>query len=223
MQNAKKAAFGKRMQYYLAKSYANQLAIGEPYDNLKPIILLTITSFELSKNPNYLSHHLVRERTTGEHLFTDFEFIIVELPKFKKKNNELVSLADQWAYFLKNAKDWEVPPPEAQLPPIAHALHVLEKMRWTKPELDLYLEMGVRIRDELGGQETSFKDGLNQGISIGITQGVTQGIDLGIPEGENRKAYAAAHLMLADGEPVEKIARYTGLTVAQIETIDLIT
>jgi predicted transposase YdaD len=38
-------------------------------------------------------------------------------------------------------------------------------------------------------------------------------------EGETAKALAIAESMIADHEPIEKIMRYTGLTRAEIETL----
>ena len=41
----------------------------------------------------------------------------------------------------------------------------------------------------------------------------------GIAEGETQKAFSIAKNMIADGEPVQKITRYTGLTRDEIAEI----
>jgi len=45
---------------------------------------------------------------------------------------------------------------------------------------------------------------------------VTLQIGLDLAEGEHNKAIAIAREMLADGEPLEKIVKYTGLTPEQL-------
>jgi predicted transposase/invertase (TIGR01784 family) len=45
--------------------------------------------------------------------------------------------------------------------------------------------------------------------------------DRGMQTGEQRKAFAIARNMTAEGEPVEKIARYTGLTREEVENLDV--
>jgi predicted transposase/invertase (TIGR01784 family) len=43
--------------------------------------------------------------------------------------------------------------------------------------------------------------------------------DRGEQRGEQRKAFAMARNMIAEGEPVEKITRYTGLTREEVESL----
>lgn len=47
------------------------------------------------------------------------------------------------------------------------------------------------------------------------------GIEIGLEQGNNKKARETAAIMLAEGEPLDKIARYTGLSTEEIGTIQL--
>ena len=64
--------------------------------------------------------------------------------------------------------------------------------------------------------ETEARTILNQGISQGIKQGISQGIKQGVNETKKKTAL----IMLQDGElPIEKIAKYTGLEIAEVEQL----
>ena len=41
--------------------------------------------------------------------------------------------------------------------------------------------------------------------------------DNGEANGEKKKALAMARIMIAEGEPIDKIARYTGLPIEEVE------
>ncbi len=72
----------------------------------------------------------------------------------------------------------------------------------------------VEVGDMMRGAmiETSARRILNQGISQGISQGINQGIN------ETKKETALR--MLQDGElSIDKIAKYSGLEVAEVEQL----
>ena len=79
MQVARGKGFEKRAMYYAAKAYANQLDIGEKYDQLKAIIFLAITDFVMFPDkPKYKSDHVVLDKETYEHDLKDFSFTFLE-------------------------------------------------------------------------------------------------------------------------------------------------
>ena len=64
--------------------------------------------------------------------------------------------------------------------------------------------------------ETEARTILNQGIKQGISQGISQGIKQGVNETKKNTAI----IMLQDRElSIEKIAKYTGLEVAEVEQL----
>ena len=69
--------------------------------------------FASLNNDNYLSRRLLLDAETYGSHSQDFEFCLIELPKFAKGANELQSTADKWMFFLrylglKEAKDPEL-------------------------------------------------------------------------------------------------------------------
>lgn len=69
------------------------------------------------------------------------------------------------------------------------------------------------------GIEKGMAQGMAQGIEKGMAQGMAQGIEKGKAEAEHQKNIEFAKLMLSDGDSTEKIRKYTGLTVEEIDAI----
>ena len=67
---------------------------------------------------------------------------------------------------------------------------------------------------ELRGEQR----GQKQGIEIGQKQGIEIGAELERAKAEQEKREMAIE-MLADGEPLEKIARYSKLSIAEIQEL----
>ena len=57
------------------------------------------------------------------------------------------------------------------------------------------------------------------GRQEGLREGRQEGLREGLREGRQAREVEIARSMIADGEPVEKIMRYTGLTQAEINTL----
>lgn len=106
MQVAEGDGFIKRAQYYAAKAYSSQLKVAEKYHILKEIIFLAITNFIMfPEKKEFKSDHVILDKVTNEHGLKDFSFTFLELPKFKKRKEELGSIIDRWCYFFKHAEE----------------------------------------------------------------------------------------------------------------------
>ena len=112
MQVLNVVSFAKRVIYNAAKTYSTQLARGEGYFKLKPVIALTITDFEMFDNDREVISHFVfkEKKRLFDYVDTEIELIFIELPKFNKQLDELETLTDKWVYFMKNAPSLEVVP-----------------------------------------------------------------------------------------------------------------
>ncbi|MCQ2194319.1 MAG: hypothetical protein MJZ28_05130, partial [Paludibacteraceae bacterium] len=53
----------------------------------------------------------------------------------------------------------------------------------------------------------------------GREEGLKEGREEGLKEGLEEKSFETARLMLQDGESIDKIIRYTGLTKEQVESL----
>ena len=72
--------------------------------------------------------------------------------------------------------------------------------------------------------ETQFSAGVERGLaegkSLGLAEGEARGKSLGLAEGSRQKALETARNLLVIGLSIENIAKATGLTVEEVETLN---
>ena len=94
---------------------------------------------------------------TKKNELKDINFIFIELPKFRKELNDCKTLTDKWIYFIKNAENLEVIPPDVIDEGLKEAYSESDKHNWTKDELDSYDYFLMREQDERGRVELAEK------------------------------------------------------------------
>ena len=191
MQVAEVDGFDKRVLYYASKSYSSQIDRGDLYEKLNPTFFIGILDFEVTQNKDYLTRHKIIDIETGENFITDIEFNFIELPKFNKKETELMTVIDQWVYFIKNAEDLEVIPESVKDEGLKSAYEDADKHNWTKEELDAYDYALMREQDDRG--RMSFA--------------------------QRKIQTAIAKKFLFSGNSVEIVAENTGLTIEQVRRL----
>lgn len=159
MQIAEVDGFDKRVLYYASKSYSAQIERGDEYEKLSPIYFIGILDFEVTQNNSYISRHKIIDIETNENYIKDIEFNFIELPKFTKKENELVSIIDQWVYFIKNAENLSLIPENIEDTGLKFAYQDANKHNWTKEELEAYDYILMREQDDKGKLSLAFKKG----------------------------------------------------------------
>ncbi len=63
-------------------------------------------------------------------------------------------------------------------------------------------------------------EGVKEGVEKGMEEGLEKGIEKGISKGLREGKLQVARSMLADGMPLEKIAKYSGLSKKEIQQLD---
>jgi len=192
--------FPERMQYYCAKGLANQLH-GEKkiYNQLMPVVIVGVVDFDLFENySGYLSNHSITCMQDNKIYFNHLSFCLVELKKFHKKENELINDIDRWIFFIKNAEGYVKKPAVVAKDnqAIIDAFDIVDKANWDTEDLIAY-EKSV---DEQRVRASE--------VATGIAKGREQG--------RYERSLEVASNMLADGENITKIARFTGLTIDTI-------
>jgi predicted transposase/invertase (TIGR01784 family) len=133
--------YEKRILYYLCKLHQQQLHEGRDYVELKPTISIS-----------FLNHVLFREVASARLCFRlleeshhfplteDMEVHVLELPKFTKAADELVSERDVWLYFLRHAEmmDLDTLPAALRQPVTVRALEELKMLTQTDLERERY-------------------------------------------------------------------------------------
>jgi predicted transposase/invertase (TIGR01784 family) len=199
MQLSQVIAFDKRIQYYVSKEYSSQIEKGDDYSKLTPVVLVGILEFDYFEGNNYLTRHLILNMETKKNELKDINFNFIELPKFGKELNECKTLTDKWIYFIKNAENLDVVPPDVNDEGLKEAYSESDKHNWTKDELDSYDYFLMREQDERGRVEFAEEQAEKRA--------------------EKRSAIKTAKEMKKDGFAIEKIVKYTGLSIEEIEQL----
>ena len=157
MQLSEVVSFDKRIQYYVSKEYSSQIEKGDDYSKLTPVVLVGVLEFDYFKGNSYLTRHVILNVETLENELKDISFNFIELPKFTKDLNECQTLTDKWIYFIKNAENLEVIPPDVNDEGLKEAYTESDKHNWTKDELASYDYFLMREQDERGRIELAEK------------------------------------------------------------------
>lgn len=211
MQVAEVDGFDKRVLYYASKSYSSQIERGDLYEELNPTFFIGILDFEATKNKDYISRHKIIDIKTGENYIKDIEFNFIELPKFNKTESELISVVDQWVYFIKNAEDLRIIPETVLDEGLKHAYEDADKHNWTKKELEAYDYVFMREQDARGRISFAVRKGLEKGMEKGMKKGMEKGLN------EAQKSIAIK--LISRGETIEEISNITGLTLEQVRNL----
>ena len=222
MQVEQQHSFHKRALYYSSKAYVEQLPRGEAYSTLKSVYFIGVLNFETRSNSNYLSRHLILDTVTHEQYFRDFEFCLIELPKFAKHESELISVVDKWIFFLKylgskGGEDKDFARIFADEPPLLQALEIARYHSLSRDELSVYeyqekrrlIEAENAHTQRLLGHAEGRIEGRVEGRVEGRAEGRTEGLQLAI------KIMALAR----DGLSAEAIAQQLQIDITEVQKL----
>lgn len=107
MQNVYQEFFKDRTIYYSTFPIREQAQRGGDWDfHLNPVYTIGLLNFNFADGLENAKrwHHEVKlmEVDTHEVFYDKLTYIYVEIPKFDKKETELVTMYDKWMYVLKN-------------------------------------------------------------------------------------------------------------------------
>ena len=209
MQVAHEVYFLLRSQYYASCALSRQLKKGVEYQFLKPVIFVGIMNHTIfDDTQDAITHNLICNSKTGQQTMHHLEFHYVELSKFNKELDELVTEMDKWLYFFKKADDLEIIPEIfAKSLDFVEAFHVVEQSLWTPAEHEKYRkQLDVMYRDEI------LQAGLEE-------RGRQEGLEEGIQKGALKEKEAMAINALHEGLNVDLIVKLTSLSVEQIQSL----
>lgn len=194
----------ERSQYYASFMLASQLKAGQAYHELIPIVFVGVVSYDLLPDPEYISHHTIINSKTGTHSLRHIEFHFIELSKFTKTIDELVTIAEKWVYFIKQAGKLKQIPSQLNTPrEMGKAFHILEMSKLSPEELEAY----KAEEDKLRGKEGMMMVALAKGREEGLV------------EGEKKGRMEVARQMLVKKLEISMISDFTGLTVNEIKEL----
>ncbi len=194
VQSGGSSRFKQRSLYYWAKNYTAQLETGEQYTALNPVICINILDFVLIQDlDNFHTCFLPMEKDNPEYVLTDhFMLHFLELPKLVKHDDFTNSL-ERWIAYLKyEGMEDTTMKLVIKDDPVFEKAHE-EYSRFTEDDA---------MREMYEAREKWRKD-----------------YNTGMAEARHEGHIEDARRMLRDGMSKELIAKYTGLSLEEIEKL----
>lgn len=202
MQNARQTYFRDRAVFYSTFPIRDQAKKGDWNFKLQEVYCVGLLGFNLDDSPvdgesilkEYI-HTINLKDQNNKVFYHKLTYLFIELAKFQKQENEIVTHFEKWMYFLKNLASFEGIPGILQEEVFEEAFIVAEIAKFTSDQRREY-ETSLKVyRDSINTIETAREEGWEKGMED------------------------VAREMIIDGEPVNKISKYTKITVERIERL----
>lgn len=205
IQKAKQNYFKDRSIYYSSFPIQEQAQKGDWDYKLDPVYTVGILDFVFDDNKESEEIiHFVELKNQREEVFYDkLKFIYIELPKFKKQEEELETHFDKWLYVFRYLAELQNRPQKLQDKVFKKLFESAEIAKFSKADREAYEESLKYYRDIKNVVDTSKQEGIIEGKI----------------EGKIEEKIEIARVMKAEGESIEKIIKYTNLTEEEIEKL----
>ncbi len=200
LQKAKQNYFKERTIYYSTFPIREQAEKGKWDYNLKAVYCVGILDFtfddyETEPEKGEVVHTIRLKNQNGKTFYEKLTYIYLEMPNFKKLENELSTRLDKWLFFIKNLEDFQDIPTIFTEEIFNQAFEKAELANYNQVELDNY-ENSLKVYRDLNGViDTAYEEGLIDG----------------------KKAIAKS--LKINGYSMLEIAKVTGLTEGEINEI----
>lgn len=209
MQRAKQPYFRDRSLYYASRPIQKQAPKGKWDFHLKAVYFIGILDFILfdeteedaTQHIDYVQ--LIRQRT-GTLYSKKLNFVLIELPKFRKTEAELATNADRWLFCLRNLSRLTSRPEAVQGRVFEKLFNAAEIKQLTTKEMETYRKSILDYDDVRSAVDFAREEGLNDGIEKGIEKGRIE------------ESKAIALNCLKQSMPLEQISQITGLSTKEI-------
>ena len=197
--------FPERILYYWAANYSKLLKKGEEYENLTPVISINLLNFNLNKvNKNVHSCYMIYDTKNARLLTDHLQIHIIELKKFKFKDNDLKKDLNYWLGFFTTNNMEEYMSEIVKEKPIMEEAH----KRYNN-----------FIRSRLMMSEYEKKEIYQYDKQITLKEERQEGRREGKLEGERDKSILIAKNLKKAGLDIKFISENTGLTIKEIEKL----
>ena len=228
MQNVYQEFFKDRTIYYSTFPIREQAQRGGDWDfHLNPVYTIGLLNFNFADGLENAKrwHHEVKlmEVDTHEVFYDKLTYIYVEIPKFDKKETELVTMYDKWMYVLKNLSKLMQRPAALQERVFTRLFEQAEIAKFNKQDQKLYEDSMNAYRDIVNAIRTAEKkkyaEGEAEGLAKGLVEGRAKGLVEGRAEGRAEGIVEVAKKMLDKGMAADLVAEMTGLPLDKVSNL----
>ncbi len=212
MQNVYQEFFKDRTIYYSTFPIREQAQRGGDWDfRLNSVYTIGLLNFNFAEGIRDARrwHHEVKlmEVDTHEVFYDKLTYIYVEIPKFDKTEDELVTMYDKWMFVLKNLSRLMSRPASLQERVFTRLFEQAEISKFNPRELKSYEDSVNAYRDIVNAIKTAEKKKYAEGRAEGRA------------EGEKEAKETIALNLLSLGVPLETIIKASGLTADEITAL----
>ena len=203
MQKGEQQFFKDRSVFYSTFPIREQAKRGNWDYELKAVYTVGILNFVFDDKDDEYFHHEVKlmDIYTKEVFYDKLTFVYLEMPKFNKREDELVTMFDKWLFVLRNLASLLERPGALQERVFTRLFEAAEIAKFSKRELCEYEDSLKNFRDM---------------YSV-ITTAEMKGEARGRAEGELAERQKNAQRMKQKGYPLTDISEITGLSLKEIE------
>ena len=203
-----RADYLDRMLYYSTWPISQQKLVSEKNYTLKEVYIISFCNFALVHDKGWdedkvVSSYSLREDSNGEMMTGALHFIYVELARFRKEENELKTQLESFLYYLKNMGRMKMPPKKSAYAPVDKMVKVAAVESLSQEDRTIY-DRNMRNQFDIRTEKLMVQE---------------QARAEGLAEGKAERSTEIARIMKADGVPIESIAKYSGLTEAEIKAL----
>jgi predicted transposase/invertase (TIGR01784 family) len=215
-----------RILYASSKTITEHLKEGDAYQEVVKVVSVSILYFDLGQGQDYVYHgktdfigihqhdHL-QLNSRQQRMFNKQQAYAIFPEYYLLKVNQFDGIArdslDEWMYFLKNGEIKE----DFVAKGLKKAQEVMAVLKLSDAERAQYERYVDYMHYEASMSWSLYQDGRFDGIAEGIEQGLEQGLE----QGRQEAMLNLAKNMKQAGESLEKIASYTGLSLAQLQQL----
>jgi predicted transposase/invertase (TIGR01784 family) len=198
-----------------SKVFTEYMNESDPYLKVKKVYSVNVVYFDLGQGEDYVYHgttNFIGIYKNDELKLNESQRRVYQKQHIKEiypeyyviKVNQFDDLAkntlDEWIYFLKHEEIKD----DFKAKGLKEAKEKLDSMKLSPDEIKGYKRYVENFHYKASMVDSSYGEGVRDGIE--------QGID----KGEKKKAISMAKEMLADGEPLEKIIKYSKLPESEV-------
>jgi predicted transposase/invertase (TIGR01784 family) len=254
MQISKHANFVERLLLYASYSIVYQSTSGKSivtdvksgkvketdYDiaGVYVIAILDFVLFNEKETKNIIVEPIHSVRKYANKGFTDkFQFLTIELPKFKKTLSELDTVVDKFLYSLIHMGELTERPKEMNEDILKYLYETAQINKLSEKEMETYQQSVLDYYDvrqavdyaEKEGRRKGKREGKKEGIEIGEKRGRTEGIEIGEKRGRiegieiGEKRGRTEGIEIGEKRSIERFVKNCYAANMNVETIVAIT
>lgn len=209
LQKVKQKFFKDRSVFYATFPIQEQAETGDWNFKLNPVYTVAIMDFSFDDTrPDQFIHDVwLMEKATNTIFYDKLRFIYLEMPKFKKTEQDLKTHFDKWLYLLKNLPSLQDVPSVLQEKTFRKLFNLAEIASYSKEERVAYQESLKYKRDLKNSLDTYKEEGREEGRKEGRVIGIQE------------KTIQVAKKAIKKGLDNAMIQELTDLSIEEIEKI----